>query len=98
METNFPCIIHNPSLMKSSLKYHMCEETEPGLLQYHIAPVHWKVLGSALPSATANLCFKVFAFLLMPLRRFVGGPSAVETGVAAPDGFAETSSKCPSPI
>jgi hypothetical protein len=58
---------------------------------------HWKVSGSADPSATASLCFSVFAFLLMPFFRFEDGPSATGTGVAAPDGLAELSSKLPSP-
>ena len=53
---------------------------------------------STSPSAIINLCFVVFlpfavlTFLIFDLP--VGSPSI---GVAAPDGFVEPSSKCPSP-
>lgn len=51
----------------------------------------------------ASLCLAVFAFLLIPLPPRAPGPflgggvSVTSTGVAAPEGLAETSSKCPSP-
>ena len=54
-------------------------------------------------SITRNLSLTVFAFFDIPFPprgRLLGpdiGGSATETGVAAPDGFALASSKCPSP-
>src|SRR5271154_4570597 len=55
-------------------------------------------------SITRNLSLTVFAFFDIPFPprgRLLGpdvGGSATETGVAAPDGFALASSKCPSPV
>src|SRR5277367_6516228 len=55
-------------------------------------------------SITRNLSLTVFAFFDIPFPprgRLLGpdvGGSATETGVAAPDGFAFASSKCPSPV
>src|SRR4051794_9160623 len=54
-------------------------------------------------SITRNLSLTVFAFFDIPFPprgRLLdpdAGGSATETGVAAPDGFALASSKCPSP-
>jgi hypothetical protein len=55
-------------------------------------------------SITRSLSLTVFAFFDIPFPprgRLLGpdvGGSATETGVAAPDGFALASSKCPSPV
>ena len=59
--------------------------------------------GSPLPSMMASLCFVVLAFLLLPAafgRGFsavVDAPASESIGVPTAEGFADGSSKCPSP-
>jgi hypothetical protein len=55
------------------------------------------------PSTTASLALANLAFFDMPaacLRCFLveGAPSVVDIGVAAPEGSADASSNCPSPV
>ena len=67
---------------------------------------HHSSIGSLSPSINRRRSLVVFARLEGPLAvllRFLpraeeGGMTSPDTGVAAPEGFALTSSKCPSPI
>jgi hypothetical protein len=73
----------------SFLASSVMKQCKPAFTVYRHTAISLSLSIQASPSAIASRCLAVFAFLL--IRFFLGGRPS--TGVAAPDGLADASSK-----